>query len=135
MQTRKVQNDKRKTSEHTASPHAHSPSFCDHKVAVTSENHDYRGDRGHHGHHGHHHNHNHYRYHSYYHYNYGIHHGENRVPPVGPGSSHYNRQDGLHEEQMVRRLDVHRSHRWSHNVHCYESGGQKTALHDGQHGN
>src|SRR2546421_10650335 len=130
MQTRKVQNDKRKTSEHTASPHAHSSSFCDHKVSVTSENHDYRGDRGHHGHH-----HNHHRYHSYYHYNYGIHHGENRVPPVGPGSSHYNRQDGLHEEQMVRRLDVHRSHRWSHNVHCYECEGQKTALHDGQHDN
>jgi hypothetical protein len=107
----------------------------DEKVSVTSENRGYRVDRGGHGHRAHRHNQNHYRYYSHYCYNYGNHRGENRVPRVGPGSSHYNRQDGLHEEQMVQKLDVHRSHKWSHNVQYYESGEQKIARHGEQHGN
>jgi hypothetical protein len=36
---------------------------------------------------------------------------------------------------MVQKLDVHRSHKWSHNVQYYESEEQKIARHGEQHGN
>jgi hypothetical protein len=50
--------------------------------------------------------------------------GVDHAKRVGPGSTRYNRQDDPHEEQMVQRLDVHRSRRWSHNAqYSYYEGG------------
>ena len=80
----------------------------------------FTSDHGYHDDHDDHRTH-HYYYYYYRSYSYASHHGEQDVQFAVTDNIHYSKPGGLHEAQMVQRLDAHNWHRWSHNVRYYES--------------